>query len=58
MVGHLDLRSKNGRRQASHANSDEDLGEGDRHKAVERAPALLNSRPQQGALIGVEKKGG
>src|SRR6478752_255256 len=37
--------------------SDKDLGEGDRHETGEGAAALLDARPQQRALIGIEKKG-
>src|ERR1700684_3555854 len=36
--------------------SDQDLGKGDSHEAVEGAPALLDPRPQQCALIGVEQE--
>src|SRR6478736_4943626 len=58
MVGHLVFGPKKSVASPAMAlDSDEDLGEGDRHETVEGAAALLDARPQQGALIGIEKKG-
>src|ERR1700733_14029636 len=56
MVGHLDFMQIGGCCERHGFGSDQDLGKGDSHEAVEGAPALLDPRAQQRALIGVEQE--
>ena len=52
----LSLGSKKPGHSRARLGSDEDLGKGHRHEAVESLAALLDTRSQQRAFIGIEQK--